>query len=90
MVSCFRRHKLIAVWHGVLAAIVGFGCGSAFALETAIRSLLIKPSAGEAVEGPNEQKNCYEGDGDLTTTKHFSFSRADPVGPQPVKSVAMP
>ena len=69
MVSCFRRHKLIAVRHGVLTAIVGFGCRGALAFKTAIRGLLARCSS-EAIERPDKQKNCYQADRHVNTASH--------------------
>jgi hypothetical protein len=67
MVSCFRRHKLIAVRHAVLTAIVGFGCRDALAFETALRGLLARCSSREAIERPDKQENCYQTDRHMNT-----------------------
>jgi hypothetical protein len=69
MVRCLGSRKLVAVRNGSLAAVVGIR-RRALAFLAAIRSFLIKPSAGEAVERPNQQKDCYEGDGDVHATAH--------------------
>jgi hypothetical protein len=77
MVRRLGRNMLVAALNGSFAAVVGVR-RRALALLTASRSLLIKPSAGEAVEGPNEQKYCYEGDGDVHVTAHlFHNSRSE-------------
>jgi hypothetical protein len=70
MVSCFRRHKLIAVRHGVLTAIVGFGCRDALAFETALRGLLARCSSREAVKRPDEQNDCHQANRDVRATVH--------------------
>jgi hypothetical protein len=70
MVSCFRRHKLIAVRHGVLTAIVGFRCGSAFAFKTTIRRLLARSPSREAVKRPDEQNDCHQANRDVRATVH--------------------
>ena len=76
MVRRLGCHKLVAALNGSFAAVVWVR-RRALALLAAIRSLLIKPSVGEAVEGPNEQKYCYEGDGDVHVTAHlFHNSRS--------------
>jgi len=72
MVSCFRRHKLIAVRHGVLTAIVGFGCRDALTFKTAIRGLLARCSSREAVKRPDKQKNCYQSDRNVNAALHLN------------------
>jgi hypothetical protein len=78
MVRGLGRYKLVTALDDSFAAAVGIR-RRALALLATIRSLLIKPSAGEAVEGANKQKDCYEGDGDMTNPMHSSFSVADPL-----------
>jgi len=57
MIRRLSRQKVVAVLNGSFAAVVGIR-RRALALLTAIRSLLIELSTSEAVEGPNEQKDC--------------------------------
>jgi len=57
MVWGLGRHKVVPTLNGSFAAVIGIR-RRALALFTAIRSLLIELSTSEAVEGPNEQKDC--------------------------------
>jgi hypothetical protein len=61
---------LVPILNGSFAAVVGVR-RRALALLTAIRGLLIELSASEAVERPNEQKDCCQGDGDVHETAHL-------------------
>src|ERR1700674_307424 len=86
MVSCFRRHKLIAVRQRVLTAIVGFGCRDALAFETALRGLRARCSSREAIERPDKQKNCYQADRHVNTASHSipAYQTCGrPIGPPP-------
>jgi len=59
MVSRLRLHKRVTVGDRILAALVGFRCGSTLAFEAALRGLLRGCSSSKAVERPDKQKNCY-------------------------------
>jgi len=93
MISRFRRHKLIAVRDGVLTALVGFGCGSAFAFKAAIRGLLARCSSREAVERSHEQNNCDQCDRNVNATPHSNpvtntnASWTAPGGPWPAPAL---
>jgi hypothetical protein len=69
MVWGLGRHKVVPTLNGGFAAVVGIR-RRALTLFTAIRSLLIELSASEAVERPNEQKDCKEGDGNVNASTH--------------------
>jgi hypothetical protein len=64
------RQKLVAARDNVLTAFVGIR-RRAIALLAAICGLLIELSAGKAVEGPNKQKDCQEGDGNMNASTHY-------------------
>src|SRR5579864_1971455 len=68
-------HQLGSAGNCILAAIVGFRCGGALALEAAIHCLKIARSTGEAVEGPDQQYDCQEANDDLNAPPHLQFFR---------------
>ena len=57
MIRGLGDQKMIAALDGSFAAVVGVG-RRAFSLVATIRGLLIELSTGEAVERPNQQKDC--------------------------------
>jgi hypothetical protein len=70
MAGCLRCDKVVAAWHGRLAAVVGIR-RRALALFAAIRRFLIELSTSKAVERTYKQKDCKDGNGNMHATAHL-------------------
>jgi hypothetical protein len=70
MICHLIRYELIAVRNAALAALVGIGRLMALALGAAIRCPTIKGPACEAVEGPDQEENCHEGNRNVKSAPH--------------------
>jgi hypothetical protein len=75
MIRGLGHQKVVAAGNGILAAIVGFRSGSAFALEAAIHCFVIATSTGQAVERPDQQYKRQEADEDVNAPRHFCLHR---------------